>query len=60
MAKFEKQLFNQNIFFFGMTRLHAHAQYIFIVTAKYQKPSINKLISLYIHKQNSYLKANRK
>ena len=36
MVKFEKQLFNQkNIF--GMTLLHAHAQYIYIVNAKYQK-----------------------
>ena len=34
--------------FFDMTPLHAHAQYIYIVNAKYQ------------HKQNLYLKANRK
>ena len=39
MAKFEKQLFNQKIFF-GMTHLHAHAQYIYIVNAKYQNPSV--------------------
>ena len=41
MAKFEKQLFNQNIFFWGgMTLLHEHAQCIYIVNAKYQKPSV--------------------
>ena len=39
MAKFEKQLFNQK-HFFSMTFLHAHAQYIYIVKAKYQKPSV--------------------
>ena len=54
MAKFEKQLFNQKQFF-GMTFLHAHAQYIYIVNAKYQKLWY-KLISLYMHKQNPYLK----
>ena len=47
-----------------MTLLHAHAQYIYIVNAKYQKPSVKalwyKLISLHMHKQNPYLKANRK
>ena len=49
-----------------MTLFHAHAQYIYIVNAKYQKPSVKalvqvyKLISLYMHKQNPYLKANRK
>ena len=38
MAKFEKQLFNQKcFFFFCMTLLHAHAQYIYIVNEKYQK-----------------------
>ena len=36
MAKFEKQLLNPKKFF-GMTLLHAHAQYIYIVNAKYQK-----------------------
>ena len=49
--------------FFGMTLLHAHAQYIYIVNAKYQKPSVKALVqvdSLYMHKQNPYLKANRK
>ena len=30
MAKFEKQLFNNNKIF-GMTLLHAHAQFIYIV-----------------------------
>ena len=44
MAKFEKQLFNQKCFFFGMTLLHAHAQYIFIVNAKYQKASVIALV----------------
>ena len=39
MAKFEKQLFNQK-FFFGMSLLHAHAQYIYIVNVKYQKASV--------------------
>ena len=46
MAKFEKQLFNQTIFFFGMTLLHAHAQYIYIVNAKYQKPSVKALVQV--------------
>ena len=49
MAKFEKQklLFNKKkIFFFGMTLLHAHAQYIYIVNAKYQKPSVKALVQV--------------
>ena len=46
MAKFEKQLFNQNNFFFGMTLLHAHAQYIYIVNTKYQKPSVKALVQV--------------
>ena len=46
MAKFEKQLFNQKNFFFGMTLLHAHAQYIYIVNAKYQKPSVKALVQV--------------
>ena len=41
MAKFEKQLN-----FFGMILLHAHAQYIYIVNAKYQKPSVKALIQI--------------
>ena len=45
MAKFEKQLFNQNIFF-CMTLLHAHAQYIHIGNAKYQKPSVKALVQV--------------
>ena len=56
------KLFNQKKFF-GMTFLHAHAQYIYIVNAKYQKPSVKALVQvdfLYMHKQNPYLKANRK
>ena len=43
MTKFEKQLFNQNIFF-GMTILHTHAQYIYIVNAKYLKASVKALV----------------
>ena len=60
MAKFDKQLF-------GMTLLHAHAQYIYSVYAKYQKASVKALVqvdfpvyALSKHKQNLYLKANRK
>ena len=45
MAKFEKQIITKK-FFFGMTLLHAHAQYIFIVNAKYQKPSVQALIQV--------------
>ena len=45
MATFEKQLFNPKIFF-GMTLLHAHAQYIYIVNAKYQKPSVKALVQV--------------
>ena len=45
MAKFEKQLFNKKISF-GMTLLHAHAQYIYIVNAKYQKPSVKALVQV--------------
>ena len=29
-----------------MTLLHAHAQYIYIVTAKYQKPSVKALVQV--------------
>ena len=29
-----------------MTFLHAHAQYIFIVNAKYQKPSVKALVQV--------------
>ena len=46
MAKFEKQLFNKQNIFFGMTFLHAHAQYIYIVNAKYQKPSVKALVQV--------------
>ena len=42
MAKFEKQF----EIFFGMTLLHAHAQYIYIVNAKYQKPSVKALVQV--------------
>ena len=44
MAKFEKQLFNKQKRIFGMTLLHAHAQYIYIVNAKYQNPSLKALV----------------
>ena len=30
-----------------MTLLHAHAQYIYIVNAKYQKPSVKALVQVY-------------
>ena len=46
MDKFEKQLFNQKKIFFDMTLLHAHAQYIFIFNAKYQKPSVKALVQV--------------
>ena len=39
------KLFNQKIFF-GMTLLHAHAQYIYFVNAKYQKPSVKALVQV--------------
>ena len=42
MVKFEKQL----EIFFGMTLLHVHAQYIYIVNAKYQKPSVKALVQV--------------
>ena len=32
--------------FFGMTLLHAHAQYIYIVNTKYQKPSVKALVQV--------------
>ena len=37
------KLFNQKKFF-GMT--HAHAQYIYIVNAKYQKPSVKAMVQV--------------
>ena len=50
-----------------MTLLHAHVLYIFIGYAKYQKASVKALVqvdfpvyALSKHKQNPYLKANRK
>ena len=48
MAKFEKQLFNQKTNFFGITLLHAHAQYIYIVNAKYQKASVKALVHVQV------------
>ena len=32
--------------FFGMTLLHAHAQYIYIANAKYQNPSVKALVQV--------------
>ena len=32
--------------FFGMTLLHAHAQYTYIVNAKYQKPSVKAMVQV--------------
>ena len=32
--------------FFGMTFLHAHAQYIYVVNAKYQKASVKALVQV--------------
>ena len=47
MAKFEKQLFNERKKkTFGMTILHAYAQYVYIVNAKYQKPSVKALVQV--------------
>ena len=70
MAKFDKQSFSQKYFFFmhmlsiSIIFLHAHAQCIYIVSAKYQKASVKALVqvdfpvyALSKHKQNSYLKA---
>ena len=37
-------LFNKKKFFFSMTLLHTHAQYIYIVNAKYHKPSVKALV----------------
>ena len=45
MAKFERQLFNKKKIW-GMTLLHAYAQYIYIVNAKYQKPSVKALVGV--------------
>ena len=33
-------------FIFGMSLFHAHAQYIYIVNAKYQKPSVKALVQV--------------
>ena len=47
MTKFEKQLLNQKLLlFFWHDILHAHAQYIYIVYAKYQKASVNALVQV--------------
>ena len=46
MAEFGKQLFNKRKNNFGMTLLHAHAQYIYIVNPKYQKPSVKALVQV--------------
>ena len=59
MAKFDKQPFPQKLFFFFMTPLHAHTQYICIVYTRYQKASVKALVqvdfpmyALSKHKQN--------
>ena len=39
------KLFNKKKFF-SVTLLHAHAQYIYIVNAKYQKPSVKALVQV--------------
>ena len=56
----------QNIFF-GMTLLHAHAHYICLVCAKYQKASVKALVqvdflmyALSKHTHNPYSIGNRK
>ena len=61
MAKFDKQSLCK-INFFGMTLLHAHAHYICIVCAKYQRASVKALVqvgflmyALSKHKHNPYL-----
>ena len=66
MAKFDKQSLYQK-YFFGMTLLHAHAHYICLVCAKYQKASVKALVqvdflmyALSKHKHNHYLIGNRK
>ena len=65
MAKFVKHSLCQK-YFFCMT-LHAHAHYIRIVCAKYQKASVKALVqvdflmyALSKHKYNPYLIVNRK
>ena len=66
MTKFDQQPLCQK-YFFGMIRLHAHAQHIYIGCTKYQKASVKALVrvdftvyALSKHKQNPYIKANRK
>ena len=44
MAKSDKHILPK--IFFGMTLLHAHAQYIFSVCAKYQKASVKALVQV--------------
>ena len=62
MAKFDKQLLCPKKNVFGMTLLHVHAQYIYIVCAKYQKASVKALVpadflmyALSKHKHKPYL-----
>ena len=54
------------IYFLGMTLLHAHAHYICLVCAKYKKASVKALVqvdflmyALSKHKHNPYLLGNR-
>ena len=44
MAKSDKHILPK--IFFGMTLLHAHAQYIYSVCAKYQKASVKALVQI--------------
>ena len=46
MAKFDKQSLCRIYIFFGMTLLHAHANYICIVCAKCQKSSVKALVKV--------------
>ena len=46
IAKLDKQQFCKKVSVFCMTPLHAHAQYICIVYAKYQKASVKALVQV--------------
>ena len=63
MAKFDKQSLCPKKNIFGMTLLHAHAHYICIVCAKYQRASVKTLVQVNFlmyalpkHKHNPYLR----
>ena len=62
MANMISSHFAKKKFFFDMTLLHAHADYICIVCAKYQRASVKALVqvdflmyALSKHKHNPYL-----